>query len=365
MGARLRLADLLGGLSIVADLGFGLPPETAMRSCLIGTGLARRLAATEEEIADIFYATLLLHVGCVALAHETAVVLGDDRRVNRAVAHTNLGDPFDVFRTLIPEGTRGLPPLARARAAMFIVGRGRRFGRSFETGSCEVARETARRVGLRPSVQRALYEVYEAWNGTGAPRGLRGDAIAPAARVARLASEAALLSEVVDWGVVVDRLRRRSGGILDPSFVEVLVADGAELVAEAAHGDPRERILSAEPRPIVEIDPDSLPRVAAAFGDLADLKTPFTHGHSRAVARLAVAAAGLVRLDPATGAGLELAALLHDLGRVAVSNAIWEKPGALSAAEWEQVRVHPYWTERILAGTGALAPVAALAGTFA
>lgn len=108
-----------------------------MRSCLIGTGLARRLGASENEAADTFYATLLLHVGCAALAHETAAVLGDDRRVNRAVAHTNFSEPMDVFRTLIPEATRGMPPLARARAATFIVAHGKSFGKFFETEGSE------------------------------------------------------------------------------------------------------------------------------------------------------------------------------------------------------------------------------------
>src|SRR5918999_3355682 len=120
---RLRLADLLGGLSIVADMGFGLPPETAMRACVIGTGLARKLELPEQEVVDTFYSTLLLHIGCTALSHETAAVFGDDLTVNSAVAKTNFADPRDVFRTMIPEAARGMPPLGRARAAAFIVAR--------------------------------------------------------------------------------------------------------------------------------------------------------------------------------------------------------------------------------------------------
>src|ERR671918_1342608 len=97
MAARLRLADLLGGLSIVADLGFGLPPETAMRSCLIGTALARELGVSEDEVADTFYTSLLVHIGCTAFAHETAAVFGDEFRNTRAVASTNFADPRDVL----------------------------------------------------------------------------------------------------------------------------------------------------------------------------------------------------------------------------------------------------------------------------
>ena len=362
MAARLRLADLLGGLSIVADLGFGLPPETAMRACLIGTALARKLGLREQEIVDTFYATLLLHVGCTALSHETAAIFGDDLKVNNAVARTNFGDPRDVFRTLIPGATHGMSPLARARATTFIVARGKSFGRSFETGSCEVARETARRIGLPGSVQQALYEIHEGWNGDGAPRGLRGEEIAPAARAARVASDAALFYEIGGLELAADAIRRRASGTLDPTMADAFLADARELLAEVSAGDPRERILEVEPEPMVEKDRAELPDVAAAFADIADLKTPFTHGHSRGVARLAIAAASMLRLDPVTSSQLEVAALLHDLGRVGVSDAIWEKPGPLTSAEWEQVRMHPYHSERILATSHALESMAPIAG---
>jgi HD-GYP domain-containing protein (c-di-GMP phosphodiesterase class II) len=362
MAARLRLADLLGGLSIVADLGFGLPSETAMRSCLIGTALARELDVAEKDVADTFYTSLLLHVGCTAFSHEAAAAMGDELTVNSAVAKTNFADPRDVLKTFIPEATRGMSPVSRARAATFIVTRGKSFGKRHETASCEVARETARRLGLPGSLQRAIYEVHEWWRGGGAPRGLRGEEIALPARIARVASDAALFDEIGGPGLATDALRRRAGGMLDPSIVQVFVRNARELLAEANAGDPRERILEAEPSPAVEKDQSDLPEVAAAFGDLADLKTPFTHGHSKEVARMATAAAEGLRLDTASVSRLHVAALLHDLGRVGISNAIWEKPGSLTAAEWEQVRMHPYHSERILATSRALEAVAPVAG---
>ncbi|MGH9224128.1 MAG: HD domain-containing phosphohydrolase, partial [Acidimicrobiales bacterium] len=102
MGAPLRLADLLGGLSIVSDMGYGLPVETAMRACLVGTALGRRMNFTEEEVGHVFYVSLLLHVGCIAFSHETAVAFGDDLAVNRAAIRTNLTEVRQVFTVLIP-----------------------------------------------------------------------------------------------------------------------------------------------------------------------------------------------------------------------------------------------------------------------
>jgi HD-GYP domain-containing protein (c-di-GMP phosphodiesterase class II) len=362
MAPRLRLADLLGGLSIVADMGFGLPPETAMRACVIGTALARELELPEQEVADTFYASLLFHIGCTALAHETTAALGDDLTVTAAAARTDFADPRDVLTTMIPQATRGMPALARARAATFLAVRGKAFGKMFDTGSCEVARETARRIGLGEGVRRALYEVHEWWNGGGAPRGLEGEEIALPARIARLATDAALFNELGGAELAAHAVARRSGGMLDPFLVDTFRSTAGELLGDSASHDPRERILEIEPEPVIERKDVELRDIARAFGDVADLKTPYTHGHSSEVARLATTAADGLRLDQTTRAQLEVAALLHDLGRVGVSNAIWEKPGPLTAAEWEQVRVHPYHSERILSGSRALEATARIAG---
>jgi HD-GYP domain-containing protein (c-di-GMP phosphodiesterase class II) len=119
-------------------------------------------------------------------------------------------------------------------------------------------------------------------------------------------------------------------------------------------------VLAAEPDPWRRIPSHRLEGVAEAFGDMVDLKTPFTLGHSSGVSQLATAAAE--RLGMANIGAVRVAAFLHDLGRAGVSNGVWEKPGPLSAAEWEQVRLHPYQTERILARSAALAPLARIAG---
>lgn len=121
-------------------------------------------------------------------------------------------------------------------------------------------------------------------------------------------------------------------------------------------------VLDIEPAPVVEISQTALPSIAHAFGDMADLKIPFTHGHSRGVARLAVGAAKRVGLDGSAVARLELAAHLHDLGRIGVSNRLWAKPGALTTGEWEQVKLHSYHSERIMSSTPALAPIAQIVG---
>jgi HD-GYP domain-containing protein (c-di-GMP phosphodiesterase class II) len=360
MSERLRLADLLSGLSIVSDLGYDLPVETALRSCLIGTAVARQMDLPEREVADVFYASLLFHVGCVAYAQETFELFGDDQAVRRAAVETDLTDVRDIFATLIPRSTRGLHPAARLKGAVRMAITGRAFGKAHDQASCEVARSVSRRIGLPDSVSRSLYDIHEWWNGRGA-RSLRGEQIARPARIARVATEA---SELLSLGArdVANALRHRAGKTLDPEVVEHLASARTGFVAEAMSGDPRAHVLDVEPSPVVQIEEGDLSRIARAFGELADLKSPFTHGHSADVTQLSLATANRLGLDDRTSACLEVAAYLHDIGRIGVSNRIWAKPGTLTTGEWEQVHLHPYHSERVLASTAALKPMARIAG---
>ena len=91
MHRHFRLADVVGSLSVVADLGFGLPPQQGMRSSLIATALARRLGVDEEDLRAAFYVPLLMHIGCISMSHETAALFGNEIAITRAVAMTNLG----------------------------------------------------------------------------------------------------------------------------------------------------------------------------------------------------------------------------------------------------------------------------------
>ena len=361
MRPRLRLADLLAGLSVASDLGFGLRPETAIRSCLLATALARKLDLPESEVADTYYASLLFHVGCPAFSHETAALFGNELTITRAVSRTNLADPADYLATLVPEATRGLPPRARDALAKRILELGEEFGRRYDTAACEVASAVARRIGLGSGVARALYEVGEWWDGTGPPRGLRGDDISLPARIARVAADAVVLHGAGGHEHAVRGMHARAGSLLDPTIVDAFEANAEELLGEPSQ-DPRTEVLEQEPAPIEERDKNELRDIAAAFADVADLKLPAVHGHSRGVAALTTAAARRLGLDAETIDQLEVAALLHDIGRLAVSNAIWEKPGPLTGAEWEQVRLHPYHSERILAGSRVLEPLARIAG---
>ncbi len=139
-------------------------------------------------------------------------------------------------------------------------------------------------------------------------------------------------------------------------------SDPEGILAETDSGDPRKRMLEVEPEPVIERNGAQLTEVAATFGDLVDVKVPFFHGHAREVARLSAGGARRLGLSDVEVGRVEVAALLHDVGRSGVSNAVWEKPAPLSTMEWEQVRMHAYYSERILASSPSLEPICAIAG---
>jgi HD-GYP domain-containing protein (c-di-GMP phosphodiesterase class II) len=161
----------------------------------------------------------------------------------------------------------------------------------------------------------------------------------------------------------VEMAQRRSGGWFDPACVQAFLRCADEVFAVVESGSAWEAALDAEPRATCHRAAVGVDDVTAAFADFADMKSPYLLGHSLGVADLAVAAAERLGIDDADRTTLRRAALLHDLGRVAVSTRLWDKPGPLSPPEWEQVRLHPYYTERVLAGSPPLLqPLAAAVG---
>jgi HD-GYP domain-containing protein (c-di-GMP phosphodiesterase class II) len=357
----LRLAELLAGLSLVADVGMGFEPGEASRAALVAMEVAARDGTAHAS--DAYYTTLLQHVGCTAYAHEAARLLGGDEiAVKRASVHTDFARPSDVLRTYLP----GLAPSACIARRHVTAGTAavkvRAVVQGYSRANCEVAARTAERVGLGPGVVDGLLDVYEQWDGNGGPQRLRGGAIAQPARIAQVAATAALFHGVAGRPAALAAIRQRAGRPLDPELVELLARRGGEALGVLdGLGDAVTAAVGAEPEPFVTFGhPQAVERVCRAFGEVVDIKTPLHHGHCTGVAALAAVAAersGLAAEE------LYRAALVHDLGRASVPNGVWERPGPLGWAEQERMRLHAYHSERVLARCGPLAPVARLAGT--
>ena len=358
----LGLAELLAALSLATDLGMGNPPEEAMRACLLATGLARKMNLSEPLVRDIYYTALLKYVGCTAYAHEEAALGGgDDIGVRAGGARVDDTDPRQLMSFMF-DMAGDAPRVRRVGMVAGAMYRGARMGTELPRAHCEVATSIARRLNLPNGVEQGLYQSFERWDGKGAPQKLNGDDIALPARFAMVATRAIIFYRSGGPDAALDLVKSWSGGMLDPSICEAFVQHGPDLLEEIDACDTWATVVESEPEPKLMIPASQVDRVARVFGDMADLKLTFTRGHSAAVADLAQAAAGDMKLPLRETNDILRAGLLHDLGWVSVPNGIWEKTGPLTSADWEQVRLHPYHSERILACSPALAPIAQLAG---
>ena len=360
-GEPVRLAPLLVGLSLAADAGMGLEPGEAARATVIAARLAREVGAAEP--AEVFYTTLLQHVGCTAYAHEAAAQLGGDEiAVKAAAMRTDFARVHDVLFVYLPNLAPQASAATRLRAAGVAAARAKRITRGYAEANCEVGMLTARRLGLGPGVEASLAAVFEQVDGRGAPRGIRGDDIPLATRIAQVAVYASLFDRAGGPELALATVRRRAGSSLDADVVTALCDRSRDVLAELSTQDAVEAAIAAEPGPAITVAPGDIDGVCRAFGDAVDLKSPYLHGHSAGVAELAAAAAERLRMSPDEITLARRAGYLHDLGRAAVRNGVWEKPGPLTSAEWEQVRLHAYHSERILARSGPLQPLARPAG---
>lgn len=352
----MRLAELVGGLAVVSDLARGLGEGQGFRATVMAARLAELARAEAGDREAAYWVGLLRFVGCTATAADMAAALGDELAVSAAFASADARDLRQVLRGAV-EAVGARPDhllrfLARAPAVV----------RDHEVVSCEVARHLAGELGLGDRVGLALGQVFERWDRKGNPGRLGGSDLSPATRLWQVAHLAELLSDGRTDAAVVAELARRAGRQLDPELVELFAGHAPELLALGRDAD-LAAVLSVEPRPHRDITDERLDSVLELFGLIGDLKAPCFHGHSARVAALAADAATALGLDPGAVRQVRRAGLVQDVGRVAVSSRIWSSERRLGDADLEQVRLHPYYSQRLLDRVPALAPLAELAGS--
>jgi len=349
---RIRLAELIASLSFAADLGMGYPMEQMLRASLVATRLAQHLRLPNEVVSDAYYIALLRHVGCTFGSWFLNVFAGgDDIAFRRRAAVVDHLDHADVGALFAYVGT--LPGAKPDPTALPDLG-------EIWVGECEMGMSLAARLGLGSGVQRGMQLLWERWDGKG-PRGNSGDDLPVSLRVARVALFAVESSALVGVDATLAALKRRAGGWFDPGIADTFVREADTLLGElpAATWD---AVQDAEPQPWLWLLEQDVDRAARAIADMADLRAPFLHGHSAGVGALAERAARHLGLSDGELARIRRAANMHDIGRHGVPTGVWEKPDRLSDSEWEHVRLHPYYTERILARSPAFAALGALAG---
>jgi HD-GYP domain-containing protein (c-di-GMP phosphodiesterase class II) len=355
------LGELLTVLSRGVDLGLGQPVEHVLRQCLIARELGGLSGLGEDDLELVTLVTLLAFVGCHADAHEQARWFGDDIALHADIYTADLS-PRTEARFVMSRIGAGAPPRERAKTFVDFMRFGRKEMDGMRATHCLIAGALASKLGLRADVGDALQQVFERWDGHGQPGLLEGDQIRLPVRLVNFADvvEVHHREHGVDGAVAMARIRR--GTQFDPGVVD-LFCEHADAVLSVVDDAPDWDVVILPGSVLSAALPEADCTAALeAFADYADLKSPYTLGHSRAVADLAGEAAHAHGLPPDQVEAIRTAGLVHDLGRLGISNTILDKPGPLTASERERVRMRPYLTERMLSACEALARLAPLAG---
>jgi len=358
----IRAAELIGALSLATDLGTGQPLEHALRTAVLAVRLGELAGASSDELADTYYVALLHASGCTSNGHEATLLFGDDIEHRAAFYLIDPTDSEQVLGFYRSHVGPGRPPEVRARMIEAALGDPSRARDSF-AAMCEVAQRFAGWLDLGPGIEAALEYVFARWDGRGLPRDTGGEAIPLPARLLHVARDFSLFLSAAGRDEARAVIERRAGAAYEPRLAELAVRDLGDVLDGLDEARMWEHALECEPFPQIRIAGDRIDAGFAAFAALTGLKSPWLREHSAGVADLAEAAAWRLGLPAETVTFLRRAALAHDLGRVGVSNAIWEKPGPLGFGEWERVRLHPHFTERAFAQSTELAPIGRLAGS--
>jgi HD-GYP domain-containing protein (c-di-GMP phosphodiesterase class II) len=361
---EVRQSEVIAALSHALDLTEGHPVGQAERTCLIGMRLAHELQLDAEATYALYYALLLKDVGCSSSAARMCELFGTDDIALKM--HGKLVDwtkPVQVARYTSQHVAAG-GRIARAQRTLSVLRSLVAEGKAIVETRCDRGAAIVTSLGFPVASADAVWALDEYWDGRGQPSGLKGDDIPLPARIACLSQTAEVFFATHGLAAAQEMVRERRGRWFDPELADALLAISPEdrLWSELASDDVAALVLALEPADrVLVLDEAGIDRICEAFADVIDAKSPFTARHSRGVAAYAGLIGAELGFAPADLRVLHRAGLLHDIGRLGIPNTILDKPAKLTDDEFARIRLHPAFTESILAGIPAFAGFAAVA----
>ena len=361
----LKLSELIGALSYALDMTEGQPKGHCMRCAYIGTAVGAELGLDSRQQWELYYTLLLKDLGCSSNAARICeLYLTDDLQFKRDFKLVGSSLPQAVRFVLTHTGLKaGLAD--RFRATIEIFQNGGEIARDLIQTRCQRGADIARQLRFGDGVAGGIHSLDEHWDGSGKPDGLRGEQISLYGRIALMAQVIDVFNASGDRAAVREEIRKRSGQWFDPALVRAFekVASNTEFWTGLGAEDLPARVCGLEPaQHSVPLDDEYLDEIAEGFGQIIDAKSPFTAGHSARVGLYTDLIAEQLGVSVERRRWLRRGALLHDIGKLGVSNSLLDKPGKLDALEWESMRRHAVYTEQILSGIAPFAELARIAG---
>jgi len=352
----MRRADFMMVLAYASDLATGHSQDFALRSCVLGMRLAEFAGYDVQARRNVFHQALLRYVGCNADSDLMAEALGDEIALRKELAGLDMGDKAKVGQIFVNAFKRRfahLEPAAQQAAIEEALKSALGVTLPILRAHCEVAQRLGARLGLSDEIRANLGQIYERWDGRGMPHGLSGEAVLPAVRLITLAQDAVALADAHGIDEMAGIVASRADGPYEAKLADLMAENAAVLMNGIGETVTREQLLALEPEPAEYLDEEQCEAAFLAVADMVDMRMPFTQGHSRAVAKLAEAAALHLDLPEEDVRNARLAALVHDIGELAVPVATWIRKGPMSAREQDVADLHPFYGERALSALGA------------
>ncbi|MEQ1768789.1 MAG: HD domain-containing phosphohydrolase [Devosia sp.] len=360
----IQLAELVSALSYALDLTEGQPAGHSVRACWIGLHIARELGFDEQALTELYYMILLKDVGCSSNAARICqLYVTDDLSMKAAAKFLDHTPPTFLWYLISHAGMKkGLRD--RFRIIIETALKTGEIAHELTDTRCHRGADIARTMRFSEAVARGITDLDEHWDGKGQPAQKAGQDISLFARIALLAqvTDVFFMSEGAEKALA--EVSRRSGTWFDQRLIETLQLVAKDPDFWRALSDPmlQQRVVAYETVKATQpVNEDYLDAIASAFAQVIDAKTPYTSGHSDRVALFSELIAGELGLDDEHRRFLRRAALLHDIGKLGVSNSVLDKPGKLDDEEWAEVRRHPSLGEVILRRVSAFSDLADVA----
>jgi len=359
---RLRTSELLAALSVALDLTEGQRAGHALHTAYLSLRLADRIGLPRETRRAVLYTALLKDAGCSSNAAAVTRIFGIDDQELKArqslAGRSLLAMAYLSIRSLPNE-----PLPLQLRRLIGLALSGTRERRAVEELRCERGADIARKIGCSDEVAEAIMDLHEHWDGGGLPRGLRKDAIPLLSRIVALCAGLDIFASVRGSAAARHVIHERGGSWYDPNLAAPLLElCDRGLLDELGASSLKEDVFSADgDRAIAFADDADVDRIASAFADIVDAKSPWTGRHSQRVAAIGERLARRLGVAGDHLRDVRIGALLHDLGKLGVPNTILDKPASLAPEEWALIKRHPQLSREILSQIEIFAAVAEIA----
>ena len=369
----ISLSEIISALSFALDMTEGAVPGHAVRSCLLGMRIAEEAGLAADLTGSLYYALLLKDVGCSSNSGRMCqIVGGDDIAVKAAAKFEDWTKPHKASRSMLGSlWNTALPNASPLERALRIAKMGitqHANNKELITLRCDRGASIVRKLGLGEVAAEAVRRLDEHWDGSGYPSGAKGTDIPILARICCIAQHLDAFSHERGIPAALETLEERSGTWFDPELVRVVMslhrrnALWHNTLTTDTIADSRAAVTDLDAGVDRQLPADRLDTICEAFSEVVDAKSHFTFRHSIGVATAAYHIALQLGLSPARTQMVRRAALLHDIGKLGVSNTILDKPGGLTPAERTQIEIHPGKSREILQQVKAFHELAVIAG---